>query len=81
MTAESLHISRFYFRKAKAYYWVKSTDNKICQVPIQLFLVLYIGDGVVSVPFSPDLVAPELNSVLRYKTANYNGLQRMLILR
>jgi hypothetical protein len=58
---------------------VKSTDNKICQVPIQLFLV---GDGVVNyLPFSPDLVAPELNSVLSTKTAKLQWTARMLILK
>jgi hypothetical protein len=73
MTAESFAIYQdFTLEKAKAYYWrVKSTDNKNLSSAYSTVFSFYTsGDGVVNyLPFSPDLVAPELNSVLSTKTA------------
>jgi hypothetical protein len=50
---------------------VKSTDSKDLSSAYSTVFSLYTsGDGVVNyLPFSPDLVAPELNSVLSTKTA------------
>jgi hypothetical protein len=73
MTAASTAIyQNFTLEKATAYYWrVKSTDNKDLSSTYSTVFSFYTsGDGVVNyLPFSPDLVAPELNSVLSTKTA------------
>lgn len=73
MTAESTAIyQNFTLEKATAYYWrVKSTDTKDLSSTYSTVFSFYTsGDGVVNyLPFSPDLVAPELNSVLSTKTA------------
>jgi hypothetical protein len=58
--------------KATAYYWrVKSTDNKNLSSAYSTVFSFYTsGDGVVNyLPFLPDLVSPELNSVLNASTA------------
>lgn len=73
MTAESTAIyQNFTLEKSTAYYWrVKSTDTKDLSSTYSTVFSFYTsGDGVVNyLPFSPDLVAPELNSVLSTKTA------------
>jgi hypothetical protein len=73
MKAESTALyQNFTLEKATAYYWrVKSTDSKDLSSAYSTVFSLYTsGDGVVNyLPFSPDLVAPELNSVLSTKTA------------
>ena len=73
MTAESTALyQNFTLEKATAYYWrVKSTDNRDLSSTYSTVYSLYTsGDGVINyLPFSPDLVAPELNSVLSTKTA------------
>jgi len=73
MTAGSTAIyQNFTLEKATAYYWrVKSTDNEDLSSAYSTVFSFYTsGDGVVNyLPFSPDLVAPELNSVLSTKTS------------
>jgi hypothetical protein len=74
MTAESTAIyQNFTLEKATAYYWrVKATDNENLSSSYSASFSFYTsGDGVVNyLPFSPDLVAPELNAVLGTTTAN-----------
>jgi hypothetical protein len=73
MTAESTAIyQNFTLEKATPYYWrVKATDNENLSSTYSTTFSFYTsGDGVVNyLPFSPDLVAPELNAVLNTKTA------------
>ncbi|WP_269222268.1 MULTISPECIES: hypothetical protein [Flavobacterium] len=72
MTAESsATYQNFTLEKATAYYWrVKSTDNENLSSTYSAIFSFYTsGDGVVNyLPFAPDLVSPELNSVLSSKT-------------
>jgi hypothetical protein len=73
MTAESMATyQNFTLEKATAYYWrVKSTDNEALSSTYSAVFSFYTsGDGVVNyLPFSPDLVAPELNAVLNATSA------------
>lgn len=73
MTAESsATYQNFTLEKATAYYWrVKSTDNEALSSTYSATFSFYTsGDGVVNyLPFLPDLVSPELNSVLGTTTA------------
>ena len=73
MTAESsATYQNFTLEKATAYYWrVKSTDNENLSSTYSTIFSFYTsGDGVVNyLPFAPDLVSPELNSVLNATTA------------
>ncbi|MBW4360054.1 DUF4962 domain-containing protein [Flavobacterium taihuense] len=73
MTAESsATYQNFTLEKATAYYWrVKSTDNeKLSSTYSTIYSFYTSGDGVVNyLPFAPDLVSPELNSVLNATTA------------
>jgi hypothetical protein len=73
MTAESsATYQNFTLEKATAYYWrVKSTDNEALSSTYSATFSFYTsGDGVVNyLPFLPDLVSPELNSVLGATTA------------
>lgn len=73
MTAESsATYQNFTLEKATAYYWrVKSTDNEDLSSTYSTIFSFYTsGDGVINyLPFSPELVLPELNSVLSTTTA------------
>jgi hypothetical protein len=73
MIAESsATYQNFTLEKATAYYWrVKSTDNEALSSTYSATFSFYTsGDGVVNyLPFLPDLVSPELNSVLGTTTA------------
>jgi hypothetical protein len=73
MTADNVATyQNFTLEKATAYYWrVKSTDNENLSSSYSTVFSFYTsGDGVVNyLPFSPDLVSPELNSVLNATTA------------
>jgi len=56
-----------------AYYWrVKATDSENASSSYSSVYKFYTyGEGIVNyVPFSPELVAPELNSVVQTTTAN-----------
>ncbi|WP_264565012.1 DUF4962 domain-containing protein [Flavobacterium sp. N3904] len=73
MTAESsATYQNFTLEKATAYYWrVKSTDNEDLSSTYSATFSFYTaGDGVINyLPFSPELVSPELNSVMSTNTA------------
>jgi hypothetical protein len=73
MTAESTATyQNFTLEKATAYYWrVKSMDNEALSSTYSSVFSFYTsGDGVINyLPFAPDLVSPELNSVLNATTA------------
>lgn len=72
-TAESAATyQNFTLEKATAYYWrVKSIDNEQLSSTYSTTYSFYTsGDGVVNyLPFSPDIVSPELNSVWSTSTA------------
>lgn len=73
MTAASTATyQNFTLEKATAYYWrVKSMDNEALSSTYSSVFSFYTsGDGVINyLPFAPDLVSPELNSVLNATTA------------
>jgi hypothetical protein len=55
-----------------AYYWrVKATDGEASSGYSSVFKFYTYGEGTINyLPFSPELVAPELNSVVQTPTAN-----------
>jgi SusE outer membrane protein len=73
MTAlSSASYQNFNLEKATAYYWrVKAVDAKgMSSVYSSVFSFYTAGDGVVNyLPFLPDLVAPDLNSVINATSA------------
>jgi hypothetical protein len=56
--------------KGTSYYWrVKSTDNKDESNYSSIFNFYTEGEGITNyIPFSPELVSPELNSVVQQST-------------